>query len=68
MDTKDVIIDNGRQGEVVKNFGAVPPHIHAAILPQAFVVEAVDLTNLCVCVYVVSKSISTQEKESQKEK
>lgn len=34
--------------EVVEHVRAVPPHIHAAVLPEALVVEAIHL-RMCVC-------------------
>lgn len=43
MDTEDLAVDDGGEGEVVEDLGAVPPHRDAPILPQALVIEAVDL-------------------------
>jgi len=43
---KDFILNDGAEGEVVKDFRAVPPHIHRTVFPQAFVVESVHLSDL----------------------
>jgi len=32
MDAKDVIVYNGRQAQVIEDFGAVAPDINAAVL------------------------------------
>ena len=39
-------IDDGREGEVVEDLGAVPPHGDRAVLAEALVVEAVHLGDL----------------------
>lgn len=39
-------IDDGGEGQVVKDLGAVSPHGDRAVLAEALVVEAVDLCDL----------------------
>lgn len=39
-------IDDGREGQVVEDLGAVSPHGDRAVLAEALVVEAVDLGDL----------------------
>ena len=39
-------INDCRKTEVVKDFCAVPPHSHRAVLSKALVVEPVDLSDL----------------------
>lgn len=46
MDSKDLVVDEGCQTQVVKNFSAVSPYICASIFPDAFIIEAVDLGDL----------------------
>lgn len=46
MDAEDLIIDDGSQWEVIKDLCAIFPDIEASILPQALVVEAIDLCDL----------------------
>jgi hypothetical protein len=46
MKAKDLIFDQGREGEVVEEIGKILPNVCIAVLAQAFVVEAVDLSNL----------------------
>ena len=46
METKDLVLDHGREREVVKDVCKVAPDIWAAILAQSLVVKAVDLRNL----------------------
>lgn len=43
VDAEDVVVDDGGEGEVVEDLGAVAPHVHRPVLPQALVVEAVHL-------------------------
>ena len=46
MDAEDFVVDEGREIEIVEDVRAEAPHVHAAVLPQAFVVETVDLRDL----------------------
>ena len=46
MDAEDLVVDYGRQGEVVEDVGAIPPDIEGAVLPQALVIEAIELGDL----------------------
>ena len=46
VDTEDLAVDDGGEGEIVEYLGAVPPHSDAPVLPQALVVEAVHLGDL----------------------
>mmetsp|Transcript_25081 Transcript_25081/g.45376 ORF Transcript_25081/g.45376 Transcript_25081/m.45376 type:complete len:216 (+) Transcript_25081:402-1049(+) len=50
VDGKYLVLDDGREGEVVEDFGAVPPDVYAAELAEALVVEAVDLGDLSALV------------------
>jgi len=42
----DLVLDEGSEGEVVEQIGEVPPNISVSVLPQAFIVETVDLGDL----------------------
>ena len=53
MDTEDLAVDDGGEGEVVEDLGAVPPHRDAPILPQALVIEAVDLVYDCLRMTII---------------
>ena len=53
MDTEDLAVDDGGEGEVVEDLGAVPPHRDASILPQALVIEAVDLGYDCLRMTII---------------
>lgn len=68
---KGLLVDEGRQREIVENFGAVPPHIHTAVLAEAFVVEAIDLGDLARLVVAADKRnavrIAHFERQQQKE-
>ena len=46
METEDLIVDQGGEGEVIEQVGEIFPHICVSIFPQAFVVESVYLCNL----------------------
>ena len=46
MYAEDAIVDDGGQREVIEDVSAVPPNVERAVLPQAFVVKAVDLRDL----------------------
>lgn len=46
MHTKHPSIDDRPKREIVKHLTAPPPHVTTAVLPLAFVVEAIHLRNL----------------------
>ncbi|GIX63446.1 SET domain-containing protein-lysine N-methyltransferase [Babesia caballi] len=46
VDAKVPVVDQRADGEVVEDLGAVAPHVDAAILPHALVVEAVHLRDV----------------------
>ena len=46
MDAENFVIDNSSEGQVVKHFCAVAPDVDGAVLAEALVVEAVDLSDL----------------------
>ena len=46
MDAEDLAVDDGAEGEVVKDVAAVAPDVCAPVLALALVVEAVDLGDL----------------------
>lgn len=41
-----LVINEGSEGEVVKQIGKEPPHISVSIFPQTLVIEAVHLRDL----------------------
>ena len=53
MDTEDLAVDDGGEGEVVEDLGAVPPHRDAPILPQALVIESIDLVYDCLRITIL---------------
>lgn len=50
VDAEDVVVDDGREAEVVEDLGAVAPHVHRPVLAQALVVEPVHLRDLAAFV------------------
>ena len=46
MQAEDLILDESREGEVVKQVGKVFPDISISILAQTFIIKAVNLGNL----------------------
>ena len=50
MDAEHLVLDDSGQRQEVEDLGAVPPHVHAAVLPQTLVVEAVHLRDLSALV------------------
>lgn len=46
VDTEDLIVDDGRQTQIVEDLSAVSPHVYRAILLQALIVESIHLSNL----------------------
>ena len=46
VETEDLVVDEGRQRQVVEEVGEVFPHVGVAVFAEAFVVEAVDLGDL----------------------
>jgi hypothetical protein len=46
VQTEDLVVDQGSEGEVVEQVGEVFPDVRIAILSKTLVVEAIDLGNL----------------------
>jgi hypothetical protein len=46
VQTEDLVVDQGCEWEVVEKVRKVLPDVGVAVLPEAFVVEAVDLCDL----------------------
>ena len=46
MHAENAFVNDGSKGQEIKNFSAVAPYIHGPVLAEAFVVEAVDLSDL----------------------
>jgi hypothetical protein len=46
VEAEDLVVDEGREGEVVEEIGEVLPDVRVAVFAQAFVIEAVDLGDL----------------------
>lgn len=42
----DLVLNECCEGEVIEKIGEVPPDVGVSVLPQALVVETVDLSNL----------------------
>jgi len=42
----DLVLDESCEGEIIEEIGEVPPYVGVSVLPQAFVVETVDLGDL----------------------
>ena len=67
MYTEDLVVNKGRETEVVEDLCTVPPHIHGSIFPQAFIIESIYLcdlsafmipTNQCDAVWISHLNIS----------
>jgi hypothetical protein len=41
MEAEDLVLDDSGKGQVVEQLSELFPHVGVAVLPQAFVVEAV---------------------------
>lgn len=63
--------DDGSQRKIVKNIAAIPPHICAAILSHAFIVESINGGDLSRLVVAANKrhpvGVSNFEAEEQEE-
>ena len=46
MQAKDLVLDEGGEGQVVEEIGEVFPDVCVAVFTEAFVIEAVDLGDL----------------------
>ena len=46
MDAQDAIVHERGQRQVIEHVRAIPPHVYAAVLPKALVVEPVHLRDL----------------------
>lgn len=58
MQTKDLVVDEGGEGEVVEQIGEVLPNVCVTVLSEALVVEAVYLGDLAGLV------VTTQDGDS----
>ena len=70
MDAEHPPIHHRSQTQIIKHVTAVPPHVHAPVLPLALVVESVDLGDLARLVVPSNEreSIWIADFESQEEK
>ena len=68
MDTKDAAVDDGAEGEVVKDLAAPAPDVAAAVLALALVVEAVDLGDLAGLVVAADEGDALRVADLQGEK
>ena len=46
VETEDLVVDKGCEGEVVKEVGEVLPYVGVAVFPKTFIVEAIHLCDL----------------------
>lgn len=46
VETEDLVLDQGGQGQEVEKVGKVFPNVCIAIFPEAFIIETVDLGDL----------------------
>jgi hypothetical protein len=46
MNAENLIIDDSREGQIIKDLCAVAPYVDRTILSQALIVEAIDLGDL----------------------
>jgi predicted transposase YbfD/YdcC len=61
MYAKDTFLNKARKWQVVEHFGAVPPHVYAAVLAQALIIESVNLSNLTALVIAPDEAHTTWE-------
>ena len=71
MHAEDSFLNEGGEGDVVENLGAISPHINRAVFPETFVVEAIDLRDLSTFVVASDERdavrVSDFEGEQQQE-
>lgn len=46
VEAEDLVVDEGGEGKVVEKVGEVLPHVCISILAEAFIIEAVHLSDL----------------------
>lgn len=56
MNTKDFIVNNGSESQVVKDVSAVSPNIDTSIFPQTLIIKAINLCNLAALVISTDES------------
>lgn len=56
MDTEDGVVDDGSNGKVIKDVGAIAPDVEGAKFPEAFIVESVHLGDLSAFMIPSNKS------------
>lgn len=46
VEAEDLVVDEGGEGEVVEQIGEVLPHVCVSVFAEAFIIEAVHLSDL----------------------
>ena len=46
VETEDLVVDKGCEGEIVKEVGEVLPYVGVAVFSKTFIVEPIHLSNL----------------------
>ena len=56
MDTENCVVDDGSNGKIVKDVGAIAPDVEGAEFPEAFIVKSVHLGDLSAFMIPSNKS------------
>lgn len=56
VEAEDLIVDQGCEGEVVEKVGEVFPYVGVSVLPETFIIKAVDLSDLAGLVVAAQDS------------
>lgn len=69
MYAENLVINDGSQWQEIKDLSAVPPHVNRAVLPQALIVETVDLGDLSALMISSNQgnSVSVPDFQGQQE-
>ena len=55
MHTKDSVVDDGTQTQVIENLATISPNINTPVFPQTLVVEAINLSDLTTLVVAANE-------------
>ena len=70
MHAENFVVNDSSESQIVENGGAVPPDVGRTILPEALIVEPVDLGDLSALVVASNQrdSLGVPDLEGQQEK
>jgi len=66
VDTKNSVINNSSETQIIENFGTISPNVQRSVFSQAFIIEAINLGNLSRFVVSSNQGDSVGESDLRK--